>query len=187
MDNGSTNQYTTWTLPNGNYKVFIKGEFSIKDSTCEILKVKFQNNLTTGYKMFYNCNVIKANLEYGIKIPDSMTNTESMFENSNIDHTAEINLLTTTRCFAMYKNCTNLKKIHINYIEAFNNESTLCPNLSESDYDECFTGCSNIRCGNLNSNTNNKPAIFLWDNIPYSWGGLEYSDYIDSSYNYFIV
>ena len=174
VDNNSTNQYTTWTLPNGNYKVFIKGEFSIKDSKCEILKVKLQDNLTTGYKMFYNCNIVKANLDYGIKIPDLMTNTESMFENSNIDHTAEINLLTTTRCSAMYKNCTNLKKIHINYIEAFNNENVLCPNLSESDYDECFFGCGNIRCGNLNSDTNNKPAIFSWANIPYSWGGLEH-------------
>ena len=172
VDNNSTSEYTTWTLPNGNYKVFIKGEFSIKDSTCEILKIKLQNNLTTGYKMFYNCNIVKANSDYGIKIPDLMTNTESMFENSNIDHTAEINLLTTTKCSAMYKNCTNLKKIHINYIETFNNENVLCPNLSESDYDECFFGCGNIKCGNLNSNTNNKPAIFSWANIPYSWGGL---------------
>ena len=169
VDNGSTNQYTTWTLPNGNYKVFIKGEFSIKDSTCEILKVKLQNNLTTGYKMFYNCNI---NSDYEIKIPDSMINTESMFENSNIDRTAKVNLLTTTRCFAMYKNCTDLKKIHINYIEAFNNENVLCPKLSESDCDECFAGCRNIKCGNLNSDTNNKPAIFSWADIPYSWGGL---------------
>ena len=173
VDSESTNQYTTWTLSNGTYKVFIRGEFSIKNSTCEILKVQFQNNLTTGYKMFYNCNIVKANSDYEIKIPNSMVNTKSMFENSNINHTAKVNLLTTTNCYAMYRNCNNLKRIHMNYIEVFDNENRLSPNLLEENHYECFIGCENIRCSNKEGDINNKPKVFLWNDIPYTWGGPE--------------
>lgn len=172
-----------WTLSNGIYKVFIKGEFSVIDSTCEFIKISFQNDLTNSYKMFYGCDVVKANSENEIIIPDSMTNTESMFENSNITHTAKVNLMATENCKAMYKNCINMEKIHQNYIDVFEHETTLCPNLTEENHHQCFTGCFNIRCSNNNSDVNGWPQSFLWKYIPYDWGGM----WCNKEFNYFEV
>ena len=172
-----------WTLNNGIYKVFIKGEFSAVDSNCEFIKISFQNNLTTGYKTFYGCDVAKANSENEIIIPDSMVNTANMFENSNITHTAKVNLMTTNNCRAMYKNCINLEKIHQNYIDTFEHEDTMCPNLREENHHQCFTGCFNVRCSNNNSNVNDWPQTFLWKYIPYDWGGM----WCNKEFNYFEI
>lgn len=169
---------STWQLPNGTYEVFIKGEFSIMNSTCKIERVKLQSDLTIGYKMFYNCDVLEANSKYEIKIPDSMVNTESMFERSTINHTAKMNLSTIKNCTAMYRDCTNMKKLHVEFIDAFNDVS-LTPMLGINHF-SCFENCNNIYCSNTNYTNNDYPAVIRPYDIPYEWGGAR----CDEKYNY---
>ena len=78
----------------------------------------------------------------------------------------------------MYKDCDQLKSISQDYIDVFNNENELAPNLIK--YDKCFFGCINISCEN-NNITAEKPNLIKWEHIPYSWGGDQYN----KEYNYF--
>lgn len=177
VDNeGNTN--TTWVLPNGFYRVIIVGEFSVINSTCKFVNVNLQENLTIGYKMFYNCKFIDIKSKNKIIIPNSMLNTESMFENSNISLTSNINISMIENCKCMYKNCDLLKLIDQEYIDMFYNEELLAPNLI--DYEECFFGCINVLCEN-NNITDKKPNLIKWEHIPETWGGNQY----DEKYNYF--
>lgn len=176
-----TNANSTWQLPNGVYNIFIKGEFSIMNSTCKITRIKLQKDLTIGYKMFYNCDVLEANSKYEVKLPDSMINTESMFERSTINHTAKMNLLTIKNCTAMYKDCINMKKIHVEFIDAFDNVS-LTPMLGLNHF-SCFENCKNINCSNGNHDSNNYPTAVRLKDIPYEWGG----ERCDDEYNYFEI
>ena len=172
------NSNTTWNLPNGYYRVLIKGEFSVINSTCKFININLHEKLTIGYKMFYNCTFMNIKSENEIIIPDSMINTESMFENSNISLSSKINLSVIKNCRCMYKDCDQLKSIGQDYIDVFNNENELAPNLIK--YDECFFGCINISCEN-NNITAEKPNLIKWEHIPYSWGGDQYN----KEYNYF--
>ena len=157
-----------WILPDGTYKVYIKGEFNCVGSTCKFIEIELSEELTTGYKMFYNCNVNTANSDYEIIIPSSMTNVESMFEKSNLTATVNLDFNIIENCKNMYKDCFDLKQIGQEYINIFNNESVLAPNLI--DYENCFAGCENIYCGNNNVNED-KPRLFNWKDTPIIWGG----------------
>ena len=161
----------SWTLPNGTYKVFIRGEFTAINSTCQIDRVILQDDLTTGFKMFYNCDIANANLNYEIKIPNSMVDTESMFEESNITATVNLNFNTITNCKSMYKNCADLTILYQNQMDVFGNESALAPNLLEENHSECFAGCTNVSCHNPQYLQNGKSEIFEFKDIPESWGG----------------
>ena len=169
-----------WTLNEGTYKVYINGEFNCIGSICEFTKIELANNLTSGYKMFYECDVNTANSDYEIRIPDSMVNTESMFENTNLTSTVSLKFNTIENCANMYKGCSNLKRIGQEYINVFDNESVKAPNLT--NHEDCFFGCENICCGN-NEVTEDKPRLFKWIHIPDTWGVPAYTTFTASAGN----
>ena len=145
-----------------------KADISYVDD--EINEVK-QNIGITPKEIAIQDIIANANLNYEIKIPNSMVDTESMFEESNITATVNLNFNTITNCKSMYKNCTDLTILYQNQMDVFGNESALAPNLLEENHSECFAGCTNVSCHNPQYLQNGKSEIFEFKDIPENWGG----------------